>query len=83
MSSQLIPSAGLAPSDLSELPIDQRASVWLEMLDVGYKLVMAGLARENGPSGDLNAAYRHWYGEQMIEHDRAIEQMLNRMQGRQ
>jgi hypothetical protein len=53
------------------------------MLDAGYKLVMAGLAREIGPSGDLNAAYRLWYAEQMIEHDRAIEQMLNRMQVRQ
>jgi hypothetical protein len=83
MSSQLLPSTNLAPSDLSELPIAQRASVWLEMLDAGYKLVMAGLARDNGPSGDLSAAYRRWYAEQMIEHDLAIAQMLNRMQERQ
>jgi hypothetical protein len=81
MSAQLLPSAELAPSDLSELPIEKRAAVWLEMLDAGYKLVMAGLARESCASSCIEDRYRGWYADQMVEHDRVVERMLNRMQG--
>jgi hypothetical protein len=82
MSHQLLISADLAPADLSELPVAGRVSTWLEMLDAGYKLVTAGLRREVGENGDLKAAYRDWYAKQMTEHDKAVEQMLRRMQQR-
>ena len=45
---------------------------WLDMLGAGEKLVCAGLRREIGPDGDLRAAYRQWYEEQMREHDELI-----------
>ena len=80
MVDQLLPPAEIAPTDLSDLTPSERAAVWFDMLDAGYKLVLAGLRREIGPEGDLDAAYRAWYAEQMEEHDRAMEQMLLRMQ---
>jgi hypothetical protein len=83
MPGQFLPPPELAPADLRDIPLDKRAVVWLDMLDAGYKLVMAGLTREIGPTGDVNAAYRAWYAEQMAEHDRAVERMLCRMQGQQ
>jgi hypothetical protein len=45
---------------------------WLDMLATGEKLLCAGLRREIGPDGDLRAAYRKWYEEQMREHDELL-----------
>jgi hypothetical protein len=83
MSGQLLSPLDLAPSDLARMPVNQRAGVWLEMLDAGYKLVVAGLTHEKGASDDVDLAYRQWYVEQMNEHDRMVKRMLSRMQGRQ
>ncbi len=80
MPSQLLPASDLAPNALSDLPSGQRVAVWLDMLDAGYKLVIAGLARDVGPAGDLRAAYRDWYSKQMAEHDQTIARMLGRLQ---
>ena len=37
---------------------------------------MAGLRRQVGPGGDVRAAYRQWYAEQMREHDRTMLHLL-------
>ena len=52
---------------------------WLDMLRTGEKLVLAGLRREIGPAGDLQAAYRRWYEEQMREHDELVALTYNRL----
>ena len=83
VSGQRLPPRDLAPPDLGRLPLEKRASIWVEMLDTGYKLVIAGLAHRVGANGDVMAAYRDWYAEQMTEHDRVVERMLCRMQQRQ
>ena len=80
MSNQLIPPIDLAPADLNELTPGQRVAVWLDLLRAGDKLVMAGLAREVGPTGDVQAAYADWCACQGAEHDRVLERMLRRMQ---
>src|SRR5262245_25869730 len=45
---------------------------WLDMLGTGEKLLCAGLRHQIGPDGDLRAAYRLWYEEQMREHDEVL-----------
>ena len=82
MSGQLLPPIELAPENLGESSPERCFAVWLDVLNSGYKLVLSGLTREIGPAGDVHAAYRQWYVEQMAEHDRTIERMLWRMQQR-
>jgi hypothetical protein len=52
---------------------------WLDLLHTGEALLLAGLRRKIGPTGDLRAAYRQWYREQMIEHDRLVAQTYDRL----
>jgi hypothetical protein len=47
-----------------------------------HKLILAGLRREVGPDGDVQATYRRWYEQQMEEHDRKVTRMLQRMNGK-
>jgi len=56
--------------------------MWLELMDVCEQFLLAGLRREIGPEGDLQAAYRRWYAEQMEEHDRTMLQMMARLERR-
>jgi hypothetical protein len=53
---------------------------WLDLLHTAEKLVCAGLRREIGPRGDLHAAYRQWYADQMREHDELLLQTCRRLQ---
>lgn len=82
MSSELLPPVEIAPSDLTDKSKEELAAVWLDMLNTGYKLVLAGLRRKCNTDEDLRVAYRSWYAEQMADHDRTIERMLWRMQQR-
>ena len=49
--------------------------MWVDLMDACEQFLLAGLRREIGPDGDLKAAYRKWYAEQMEEHDRMIRRM--------
>lgn len=53
---------------------------WLDLLRTAEKLVRAGLRLEIGPSGDLQAAYRRWYADQMREHDELLLRTCQRLQ---
>jgi hypothetical protein len=50
--------------------------MWLDLLDASEQFLLAGLRREIGPNGDLKAAYRKWYKEQMEEHDKMMYHMM-------
>jgi hypothetical protein len=50
----------------------QAIALWLEWLDVCDAFLRAGLRREVGPDGDLEAAYRRWHQERLEEHDRDL-----------
>jgi hypothetical protein len=45
-------------------------------LDTCEEFLLAGLRRQVGPGGDIRAAYRRRYAEQMTEHDRTELRLL-------
>ncbi|MSR32397.1 MAG: hypothetical protein EXR99_12930 [Gemmataceae bacterium] len=75
MANQLIPPAGLELSIPSHLTPDQRVALWADLMDASEEILLAGLSHQVGPGGDLRAAYRLWYEQQMDEHDRTMRQM--------
>jgi hypothetical protein len=81
MADPLLPSAEQAPSLPADATPKQRIEAWLDLLNTGHKLVLAGLRREVGPDGDVETAYRQWYARQMEEHDRKLARMLQRLNG--
>ncbi len=72
MANSLIPPAELAPLCRQSLPMSRRIELWAEWLDACDEFLRASLRRKIGPDGDLQAAYREWYAEQMLEHDRTM-----------
>lgn len=71
------------PSHPGPLPAPGCGAEWLDLLRTAEKLVCAGLRRKIGPEGDLRAAYRQWYAEQMREHDELIVRVCQRLQAAQ
>jgi hypothetical protein len=49
---------------------------WLDVMATCEQFLLAGLRREIGPDGDLRAAYRRWYAEQMEEHHRTMVHLM-------
>jgi hypothetical protein len=72
MSNQLIPPPGLEPPMPDRLTHGQLFQLWIDVMDTGEALLLAGLRRQIGPDGDLQAAYRKWYERRMEEHDEAL-----------
>ena len=79
MANQLIPPVGMEHSIPDHLTPDQRVALWADLMDANEELLLAGLSREIGPSGDLREAYRSWYAMQMDDHDRAMRQMAENL----
>ena len=77
MANQLIPEPDLGPSVPAGLTMEQGVALWAEWMDFCDQFLLAGLRREVGPNGDVQAAYRRWYAEQMEEHDRMIRRMAD------
>lgn len=76
MANSLIPPPELAPSVPQGLPGSQGIELWAEWLDTCDEFLLAGLRRQIGPGGDMRAAYRQWYAEQMAEHDWTMRHLL-------
>jgi hypothetical protein len=72
MTGQLLPPPDLAPTVPEGATPEQCMCMWLDLMRTCEQFVLAGLRREIGPDGDLRAAYRRWYAEQMEEHDRMM-----------
>lgn len=53
--------------------------MWIDLMNACDAFLLAALRREIGPDGDLKAAYRRWYWQQMEEHDQAVFRMLRRL----
>jgi hypothetical protein len=68
------------PDDLSPSQYVER---WLEAYEAGEQLLLAGLAREVGPGGDLASAYRRWAEEYRAQHDQALFRMMERLDRRE
>jgi len=72
----------LAPSVPESATPEQCIAAWLDLMDACDQFVLAGLRREIGPDGDLKAAYRKWYAEQMEEHDRMMLHIMEEFERR-
>ena len=78
MAGQLIPPRELAPPVPSGATPQQCIAMWVDLMNACEQFLLAGLRREIGPDGDLKAAYRKWYAQQMEEHDRTVRRMVDR-----
>jgi hypothetical protein len=76
MPGQLLPPPELAPAVPEGLTPEQGIRLWIDLMNTCEQFLLAGLRRAIGPHGDLQAAYRQWYAEQMTEHDRAMLHMM-------
>jgi hypothetical protein len=56
----------------------QRILAWSDLMQTCEQFLLAGLRREIGPDGDLQAAHRQWYAQQMDEHDRTMAHLVER-----
>jgi hypothetical protein len=75
MTGELIPIPELAPSVPEDSTPQKCIAMWVDLMNACEQFLLAGLRREIGPQGDLKAAYRKWYLEQMEDHDRMIRRM--------
>jgi hypothetical protein len=82
MANSLIPPPELAPSAPQGRPGSRGIELWAEWLDTCEEFLLAGLRRHVGPGGDVRAAYRRWYAEQMTEHDRTMLHLLEEFERR-
>ena len=72
----------MAPPVPERLTPKQRIEMWLDLMDSCEQFLLAGLRQEVGLSGDVTAAYRQWYSQQMQEHDRTMLRMMQEFHGR-
>jgi hypothetical protein len=79
MGSQLIPRQGMDPLGVRHLTSEQRFALWAEYMDLAHEMLMAGLRRKVGPSGDVEDAYRGWYERQMENHDAMMRKMAENL----
>ncbi len=70
------PDLSTAPTIPDNTTPEQRIALWVDLMDACEQFLLAGLCREIGPDGDLQAAYREWYRQQMEEHDQMILHMV-------
>ncbi len=72
----------LRPTVLEESTFQERLDRWVDVMNTCEQFLLAGLRREIGPDGDLDAAYRQWYEQQMEEHDRTMIHLLEQLNRR-
>jgi hypothetical protein len=72
----------LSPSVPKSATPEQCIAAWVDLMNACNQFLLAGLQREIGPDGDLKAADRKWYAEQMEEHDREILHMMREFERR-
>jgi hypothetical protein len=83
MNKQPTPAPDLTPYLPENLTAEQCVVLWQEVYDAGEELLLAGLARDVGPGGDVHRAYRRWNEERLAEHDEMIFHMLANLHSRE
>jgi hypothetical protein len=83
MAGQLIHPVKLAPPIPNDLSSEQCIALRRQAYDAGDQLLLAGLAREVGPGGDVLAAYRRWNEDYLRQHDGTIFRMLTNLHSRE
>jgi hypothetical protein len=82
MAGQLIPPPGSEPKVPADATPGQCIRIWVDVMNACEQFLLARLREEIGPDGDLKAAYRRWYREQMEEHQQMIRRMAQTPQQR-
>ena len=82
MTGQLIPPPELAPPIPEDATPEQCIAMWVDLMNTCEQFLLAGLRREVGPDGDLQAAYRQWYAGQMEEHHQTVLRMMHEFERR-
>jgi hypothetical protein len=77
--SQSVDAHDLAPRVPEGATSAQCIELWVDLMNACDEFLLAALRREVGPEGDVRAAYRQWYWQQMDEHDQALFRMLERL----
>lgn len=73
----------LSPPVPERLSPEQRIALWADLMNACHSLLLGGLRREVGPTGDVEAAFRQWYRTRMEEHDRALRHLLEEFDRRE
>lgn len=79
MSMRASSGTDLDPPVPESLTGEQRIGLWLSFLDLGMGLVLEGIRRDVGPTGDWQQAYRRWQAQQQEDHDRMMYRMLGEL----
>ena len=82
MAGELLPPPELAPPVHHDTTFEERLLMWVDLMNACEQFLLAGLRREIGPHGDLEAAYRRWYREQREDRDRTLVHTLEESQRR-
>ena len=54
-----------------------RIRAWMEVEDASIAMLRAGLRRDVGPDGDVDAAFREWYDRYADDHHKSLERMCD------
>jgi hypothetical protein len=82
LAGELLPPPDLAPPVPHDTTPEERVRMWVDLVNACEQFLLAGLRREIGPDGDLQAAYQRWYRQQREEHERTVIHMLSEFQRR-
>jgi hypothetical protein len=78
MKNELIPPFEIDHPLSGNLSRDQLASLWLDVLEAGDEMLMAGIKAQLPPGGDARSAYRDWCEQYAREHLDMLERMAQR-----
>jgi hypothetical protein len=67
----------------AELTPEQGVELWADVMETCHQLLVAGLRASVGEGGNVVEAYRQWYEQEMLTHDRMIVRMAERFNQRQ
>lgn len=79
MAAQLLDPCNLCAPVAREATREECLRAWVDLMETCEQFLLAGLRREIGPDGDLRAAYRRWYAEQMEEHHQMMLHLMENL----
>ena len=79
MAGQLIPSPEMAAPVGNDLSPAQRVQLWVQLMATCDDLLRAGLLHTLHDEDGLREAYRQWYEAELVNHDRMILRLAERL----
>lgn len=78
MTSELIPPFDLDHALPADLPREELARLWLDVLEASDQMLLAGIKATLPTGGDVREAYRTWYEQYGRDHLEMLERMAER-----